>query len=147
MAAGDVETGSLNICRRVFLEIEWDKINKICAYSAIAKLNEVDIAPLIKALEYKYPYIRITLLKQSPEQAFPKNEFDLILVPCLAFDNKNHRLGWGGGFYDRFLARQPGAFKVGLCFQNGYVPEDLPIQAHDVPLDLIITEKTAAPRP
>jgi 5-formyltetrahydrofolate cyclo-ligase len=67
-------------------------------------------------------------------------KFDLILVPCLAFDKDNYRLGWGGGFYDRFLAAQPKALKIGLCYQNGFVKEGLTHQPHDIPLDKIITE-------
>ncbi|MCL2086564.1 MAG: 5-formyltetrahydrofolate cyclo-ligase [Oscillospiraceae bacterium] len=60
------------------------------------------------------------------------------IVPALAFDRKNHRIGYGGGFYDRFLKDYPG-IKIGLCYSSNFVDE-LPTQEHDVPVDLLIRE-------
>jgi 5,10-methenyltetrahydrofolate synthetase len=70
----------------------------------------------------------------------PTSKFDLIIIPCLAFDGDLCRLGWGGGWYDRFLAGQPEAMKIGLAYQNSLVEAGLPREAHDIPLDKIITE-------
>ena len=64
----------------------------------------------------------------------------LLLVPCLGFGAKGYRLGYGGGFYDRTLAAiSPKPFTVGLSFANGYVSHFEP-EAHDVPLDAVITD-------
>jgi 5-formyltetrahydrofolate cyclo-ligase len=136
----NVEEDSIMICRRAFREVDWDKIRKVCAYDPIAELKEVDIKPLLETINYKYPDIKIRVLKQSKKQAVSKTKFDLILVPCLAFDKNNHRLGWGGGFYDKFLAGQPQALKIGLSYQSGLVRKGLPIESHDVQLDMIVTE-------
>ena len=63
---------------------------------------------------------------------------DLVIVPALAADKNNFRLGYGGGFYDRFLAKNniysitPVPFKLLL--------EELPTERQDIPIDLIITE-------
>ncbi len=59
------------------------------------------------------------------------------IVPALRYDKSGHRLGWGGGFYDRFLPRYTG-YSVGLCYSTdcGEVPRD----EHDVPVDAVITE-------
>jgi 5-formyltetrahydrofolate cyclo-ligase len=141
MDARLVEDSSLAICRRAFAEIDWSKTNRICSYDPITELNEVDIKPLLKSIGYKYPDIKIKILKQSKKATTPDTKFDLIFVPCLAFDNDNYRMGWGGGFYDRFLAGQPQALKVALCFANGFVKAGLPIEPHDVKLDIIITEE------
>lgn len=66
-------------------------------------------------------------------------DIDLYVVPGLAFDKDNHRLGRGGGYYDRFLADLPqGSPCVGLAF-DFQVVERLPSQEHDVPLSRIIT--------
>ncbi|HET7529099.1 MAG TPA: 5-formyltetrahydrofolate cyclo-ligase [Candidatus Saccharimonadales bacterium] len=143
MASDDIEAYSLKICRGIFLEVDWNKVKKICAYAAIPRLKEVDINPLLEAVKYKFPDTDITLLGRSKKQKLPTAKFDLILVPCLAFDKDNYRLGWGGGFYDRFLAGQPQAYKVGACFHNGYLDGKLPRQAYDIPLDTVVTEKTA----
>lgn len=62
---------------------------------------------------------------------------DLILVPGLAFDHRGFRLGYGAGYYDTFLAQNPHAFKLGVCYPFQLVDE-VPIEPHDVQLDQII---------
>jgi len=62
--------------------------------------------------------------------------FDLIVVPMLGFYGK-HRLGFGGGFYDKFLATQPNAQKIGVCFKE-FKLENLPVENHDQMLDKIL---------
>jgi len=64
-------------------------------------------------------------------------KFDLIIVPMLGFSGL-HRLGFGGGFYDKFLATQPQAKKIGVCFRD-FELNNLPVESHDVELDKIIT--------
>ncbi len=65
-------------------------------------------------------------------------EFDLILVPCIAFDTQGHRLGRGWGCYDRFLARHGGR-RIGLAFAC-QIASALPAADHDVRLDGIMSE-------
>lgn len=65
---------------------------------------------------------------------------DLVLVPGVGFDRQGYRLGYGGGYYDRFLRRlAPGCLCVGLAFSLQVVDE-LPREHHDRPVDLVITE-------
>jgi 5-formyltetrahydrofolate cyclo-ligase len=66
--------------------------------------------------------------------------FSVIVVPTLGFDDSLNRLGYGGGYYDRFLAKQRDALKIGLCYEEGHVKK-IPIEKHDIPLDCIISEK------
>ena len=73
----------------------------------------------------------------------PQNEpytgdFDLIVVPGMAFDNEGHRLGRGRGYYDRFLAQHPHTRTIGLCFDFQLVPE-VPSEPHDRPIDEVLT--------
>ncbi len=64
----------------------------------------------------------------------------LLFVPCVGYGPGGYRLGYGGGFYDRTLASlQPKPFTVGLAYANGLVPDFKP-EAHDVPLDAILTD-------
>ena len=69
---------------------------------------------------------------------------DVMLVPILAFDKKKYRLGYGKGFYDRYLNKYLSQFKniltvgVAFSFQRHH---KLPINLNDVKLDLILTEK------
>lgn len=64
----------------------------------------------------------------------------IAIVPGLAFDGRGHRLGYGGGYYDRFLSRFEGV-SVGLCREAQLVGVgELPLGAHDLPVDLVVTE-------
>ena len=69
----------------------------------------------------------------------PKNRIlipDIILVPTLGFNQKNFRLGYGGGFYDRTLPQYK-ALTIGLCFEHGKCC-DIAEEKHDMALDLVI---------
>lgn len=71
----------------------------------------------------------------------------LLLVPLLGFDARGHRLGWGKGYYDRYLAQRAAAatppagrpFAVGIAFASQQVAT-IPSEVHDVPLDAVLTE-------
>jgi len=64
----------------------------------------------------------------------------IVLLPLVAFDGAGYRLGYGGGYFDRTLAVQvPRPLTIGVGFEIARVPSIRP-QAHDVPLDVIITE-------
>jgi 5-formyltetrahydrofolate cyclo-ligase len=80
-------------------------------------------------------------------------ELDLILVPGLAFTSAGYRLGYGGGFYDRFLsAHGRDAVTCSLAYDR-LVLDSLPLKNHDLPVDYLITEtgvngtRGAIPRP
>lgn len=65
---------------------------------------------------------------------------DIVLLPLVAFDAVGYRLGYGGGYFDRTLAAQvPRPLAIGVGFELARVPSILP-QAHDEPLDAIVTE-------
>lgn len=70
--------------------------------------------------------------------AVNQNSLSLILVPNLCCDRHNFRLGHGGGYYDRYLADFSG-FTVALCRDKLLYPA-LPLEAHDQPVDLVLTE-------
>lgn len=70
-------------------------------------------------------------------------QLDMIIVPLLGFDDSGHRLGYGAGYYDRFLAlTRPACIKIGLCFEIGHMKSPLPSEPHDIPLDFVVTEET-----
>ena len=64
----------------------------------------------------------------------------MIIVPGAVFHPKGYRIGYGKGFYDRFLGKYPKLFSVGICFSN-QVDEALIPESFDIPLHLIVTEK------
>lgn len=61
----------------------------------------------------------------------------LVLMPGLAFDRDGHRIGYGGGFYDKFLAAEPDHPTVALCY-DFQVQEHLETEEFDVPVDLVL---------
>lgn len=61
----------------------------------------------------------------------------LVLMPGLAFDHRGHRIGYGGGFYDRFLEAEPNHPTVALCYDFQMLPE-LTTEEHDIPVDEVI---------
>ena len=61
----------------------------------------------------------------------------LVLMPGLAFDKEGHRIGYGGGFYDKFLTKEPEHPTVALCY-GFQISEELPTEEFDVPVDLVL---------
>ncbi|NQS88921.1 5-formyltetrahydrofolate cyclo-ligase [Patescibacteria group bacterium] len=68
-------------------------------------------------------------------------EIDLVVVPGVAFDEKGHRLGFGAGFYDRFLKLLSSTTKIVSLSFEVQVVKKIPSLSHDVPVEYIITEK------
>ena len=71
------------------------------------------------------------------------NEKDaLFIMPGVAFDKTHHRVGYGGGFYDRYLEKPNTHYKVELAF-DFQVLEAVPYEPHDILIDLLVTESTS----
>lgn len=64
---------------------------------------------------------------------------EVALVPLLAYDAAGNRLGYGGGYYDRYFSAHPNMLRVGLCYA-GQAVDAVPKEETDVPLHAIITE-------
>ena len=88
------------------------------------------------------PLVQVSFGIPEPGEDCPlmdKAEIGLALVPAVCYDRRGYRLGFGGGYYDRWLADFSG-FLVGLC--RGLVLQDrVPTEAHDSRVDLLITEQ------
>lgn len=93
--------------------------------------------------------------KESPSKGLPSKELSskeppskqeahiLMILPGAVFDRKGNRIGYGGGFYDRFLARiEQTVYKLAIAFECQVIESDsIPLEPHDVQVDTIITEK------
>ena len=78
----------------------------------------------------------------EPKASCPKanaTSASLCIVPALAFDCKGFRIGYGGGYYDRFLAAFPGK-SMGLV-RSVFLLEQLPVNRYDLPVDVIVLEE------
>ena len=65
------------------------------------------------------------------------DETALVLMPGLAFDPQGHRIGYGGGFYDKFLAAEPNHPTLALCYEFQMLPK-LDTEEHDIPVDTVL---------
>lgn len=96
-----------------------------------------------KLISNRYGILEPDISEKSP---FPAEKLDLILLPLIGFDRQFHRLGTGGGYYDKtlsFLLSEPPAHSpvlIGLAYACQSI-DSLPVDPWDVPLDGILTEK------
>lgn len=65
------------------------------------------------------------------------DETALVLMPGLAFDAQGHRIGYGGGFYDKFLAKEPDHPTLALCYDFQML-EYLETEEYDIPVDVVL---------
>lgn len=77
----------------------------------------------------------------APVLTVPEMVKTACLVPGLVFDGSGHRVGYGGGYYDRFLTFYPGN-KIGLARVTQLSSNPLPVGEHDVPVDFLVSEGT-----
>jgi 5-formyltetrahydrofolate cyclo-ligase len=138
MTAEDRQSLSDEICENVLLMERWQEAQSVVLFSPLP--SEPIITPLkLDCDARKIPEI---IIPQNPkgELQLPE-QIDLILVPGLVFSKDRHRLGRGGGFFDRLLtAPAAGAFKLAVCF-SFQVVDAVPTELHDVVLDAIATEE------
>ncbi len=122
-------------------EADLNEINDLflVAYPVIREGNQMD-AYLGDGEHFQFN--RYGIREPDPRYAkkIAREDIDLILVPCLAFNPERYRLGYGGGYYDRYL-KDCHALKIGIAYSLQECREDFR-EEHDIPLDLIITEKS-----
>ncbi len=80
------------------------------------------------------------ILEPPEEELLQPSEAELVLVPGAAFDKNGYRIGYGGGYYDRYLPKAKSAKALGICFSD-CLTYNLPHGEFDCKMDGIITEK------
>jgi 5-formyltetrahydrofolate cyclo-ligase len=118
-------------------------IERLHARGVVVALPRIEGAALLP-VPYR-PGDPTTSTAFGPEEptggaALDPTSIDVVGVPGVAFDRSGRRIGYGGGYYDRFLRGLP-AFTVGLVFGLQVVDEDLPAGRFDLPVDAIVTEQ------
>ena len=108
---------------------------------AVPKVVNNEIEPSIMLdFDSLVPSGKFGILEPIEAMNISHKNIDLIAVPGIAFDLHGHRVGYGFGYYDKFLKKVPKAVKIGLCF-DFQVVDKVPREEHDVPVDLIVTEE------
>jgi 5-formyltetrahydrofolate cyclo-ligase len=119
--------------------MDWLWVGSAHIYRSVAEWGELDTSALVSWLAEEWPEIEVVQPTLSKDQPFPEQRFDLILVPALGFDRDNNRLGLGGGWYDRFVAQQPQAQKIGVAYAWALVENGIPVEPWDMKLDSVVT--------
>ncbi|NLM06414.1 MAG: 5-formyltetrahydrofolate cyclo-ligase [Tissierellia bacterium] len=106
-------------------------------YNKPRKMIASKISSLDELVEGKYGILSVD---ENKIIEVPKEEIDLVIVPSVAFDREGYRVGYGGGYYDRFLEDIPKVKKIGIAFDLQIVNE-VPRESFDISVDKVITEK------
>ena len=81
--------------------------------------------------------------ESSSDDFYDEKILDIVIVPALAFDFSKNRIGFGGGYYDTFLnkvrEKNKNTLFIGVCYDFQMI-EEVPIEGHDITLDLVINE-------
>jgi len=77
-------------------------------------------------------------IDEPREKNIYNKKTDIVVCPGLCFSENGDRIGYGGGFYDRFLEKHKYSVKIGLSFDE-FIYNTLPIEQHDIKMDIIIT--------
>jgi 5-formyltetrahydrofolate cyclo-ligase len=144
----EIAVKSQQIVDLFFQKFEFSKVKYLHIFLPIIKQNEVNTWLIIKYLQLNFPTINIVIPKTIPENSIlehylfnekkliknpwgilePSGEseekilpkqIDLVIIPLLIFDKKGNRVGYGKGFYDRFLQEcKPEMLKIGVCLEE-----------------------------
>lgn len=107
----------------------------------IPETHELCISRITDLKELKSGHFGIREPKTEYIRLSNSNVIDLVLVPGVAFDGAGTRIGFGAGYYDRFMKRlKPGAVKTALAY-SFQVVDMVPSDEYDIPVDFIVTEE------
>ncbi len=154
---------SFAIQRRLTDSVNFRQAETIFVYMSMAE--EIGTDRIIAAAERQNKTILVPVItakgimrpcKLSSDTEFEKNSFgtlepvsrdfytgriDLCVTPALAVDKRGYRIGYGGGYYDRFFSENGDVFKAALCFEQFFFDEhEFDAKEHDIAVDGIFTE-------
>lgn len=147
------------IIKNKILDLDiYKKSNVIAMYSSMK--SEVDTKELIKeslllGKKVLLPRIinknKMIFIEINDNTEYERNSFgvmepigieykdiDLIIVPGIAFDKYNNRLGYGRGYYDKYLSNKD-IYKIGICYYEQLI-DKIEVEDHDIKMDLVITD-------
>ena len=166
LSTDDLALRSRQIAERFFVTVDLAAVNSLHIFIPIKKFNETDTSDIYRRIWIEYPQIKTVVPRvnfasgEMEHIAFtaatrftenkwgisePKDsesvdaaDIDLVLVPLLCFAQRGYRVGYGKGFYDKFLSRcRPDCLKVGLSlFPPVETIDDL--DDYDIPLDICV---------
>ncbi|MBQ8972470.1 MAG: 5-formyltetrahydrofolate cyclo-ligase [Clostridia bacterium] len=165
MTKTQIERASLRLANRLFETQAYQNAQSVYCY--VSFNQEVDTSPILRRAwrdgkrvavpkcygkEMRFIWIE-NMNELAPgfygipepvaDAPVAQDERALIIMPGLAFDREGHRVGYGGGYYDRYLEQQPNHPTVALCFDFQML-ERLNVDAYDIPVDFVIVDQGEA---
>ncbi len=137
LSVNEVEVYSSVIIEKVQTIINTMQPKSIHCYSSIVDQHEIITTNLINFIR-NIPTISLTVGSPEPNASIPDKQYDMIIVPVVGYTHNNYRIGYGGGWYDRFIATQKFAFTIGLAYKHSRVT--FKPEVHDQCLDIVVTE-------
>lgn len=167
LSAEEVFAKSGKICDSLFENFDFKKINYLHCFLSIEKFNEIETRLIFERIRKDFPHIKTVAPRVNREKDLLENvEFseetklvrnswgiaepsqkktvesrliDAVIVPLLCFDERGYRVGYGKGFYDKFLKECPeDCLKIGLSFFVT-IPQIEDVHKADIRLDYCIT--------
>lgn len=168
MASEAVHEQSLLIKQRFFESIDLSNVHYLHTFLPILKQQEINTLLIVDELRATYPHIKLVVSRSLPEtgelehylydstqlelskwgipEPIPNHitrvaeeSIDAVLVPMLVADEQGNRVGYGKGFYDRFLQKcRPDIQKIGLCFEEPIL-QIADTNALDIPLSVVVS--------
>ncbi len=142
----DAETIALTIAREIELETKpiieeaWKQGKTVVIPKCYPKNNyEMKFFQFTNVKELENVYLDLYEPTEDISKLIQKNEIDLIVVPGLLFDQRGYRIGYGGGYYDRYLKDFLNN-KISIAMEEQVV-QFLPYDDYDIPVDAIITDE------
>jgi 5-formyltetrahydrofolate cyclo-ligase len=127
------EVDTLQIIRKA-----WEQGKRVVVPKCEPKTRTLDFRELTRFSQLESVYFGLFEPIVSETEKVSPAEIDLVVVPGLAFSKDGYRLGFGGGYYDRFLENYQG-YTLSLTFKDQLL-SDLPVESHDIPVGKIITD-------
>ena len=161
----EIQSKSHLINQRLINFVPWQDLGLVHLYLPVLDNNEVDTLPTIKHIRSNYEKLRIAVPKVEPAHTLSHHlltaatkletniwgipepvgnsnveaeQIDLVIAPMIIFDKTGHRIGYGKGYYDRFLAQcRPATRKIGLCYFDPVAK--IEVEPTDISMDAVIT--------
>ncbi|WP_431189495.1 5-formyltetrahydrofolate cyclo-ligase [Aciduricibacillus chroicocephali] len=124
-----------------FIEAAWAAGKTVCVPKCEPESKQLTFHAFTSYDQLEVVYYGLLEPKPNETEIVEKNSIDLIVVPGLMFDKRGYRVGFGGGFYDRYLAGYKNR-TVSLVSEDIQLVDHVPNESFDIPVECLITEKT-----